>query len=139
MRNPKDKVVVCGAGGFIGGHLVGDLLRQGPHRHPRRRHQAASTSGIRNSPTSRTSSSICRKKHACDKALKGANIVYNLAADMGGMGFIENNRALCMLSVLINTHLLHGRQGQRRRSGISTPPAPASTTPTSSATRTSPP
>ena len=32
--------------------------------------------------------------------------VYNLAADMGGMGFIENNKALCMLSVLINTHLL---------------------------------
>ena len=33
-------------------------------------------------------------------------LVYNLAADMGGMGFIENNKALCMLTVLINTHLL---------------------------------
>jgi nucleoside-diphosphate-sugar epimerase len=43
---------------------------------------------------------------ACEKALKDARVVYNLAADMGGMGFIENNRALCMLSVLINTHLL---------------------------------
>ena len=32
--------------------------------------------------------------------------MYNLAADMGGMGFIENNKALCMLSVLINTHLV---------------------------------
>ncbi len=38
--------------------------------------------------------------------LEGRRVVYNLAADMGGMGFIENNRALCMLSVLINTHLL---------------------------------
>jgi nucleoside-diphosphate-sugar epimerase len=38
--------------------------------------------------------------------VRGASIVYNLAADMGGMGFIENNRCLCMLSVLINTHLL---------------------------------
>jgi nucleoside-diphosphate-sugar epimerase len=36
--------------------------------------------------------------------------VYNLAADMGGMGFIENNKALCMLSVLINTHLLQSAQ-----------------------------
>src|SRR5207245_6701290 len=36
----------------------------------------------------------------------GVAAVYNLAADMGGMGFIENNKALCMLSVLINTHLL---------------------------------
>jgi nucleoside-diphosphate-sugar epimerase len=47
-----------------------------------------------------------QEKDACDKAVRGAAIVYNLAADMGGMGFIENNRALCMLSVLINTHLL---------------------------------
>jgi nucleoside-diphosphate-sugar epimerase len=43
---------------------------------------------------------------ACRKSLAGADTVYNLAADMGGMGFIENNKALCMLSVLINTHLL---------------------------------
>ena len=41
---------------------------------------------------------------------------------MGGMGFIENNRCLCMLSVLINTHLLHGRQGKRRANAFSTPP-----------------
>jgi nucleoside-diphosphate-sugar epimerase len=45
-------------------------------------------------------------KEACEQALEGAGWVYNLAADMGGMGFIEHNRALCMLSVLINTHLL---------------------------------
>jgi nucleoside-diphosphate-sugar epimerase len=44
-------------------------------------------------------------KEACYKSLAGAKVVYNLAADMGGMGFIENNRCLCMLSVLINTHL----------------------------------
>ena len=47
-----------------------------------------------------------KKLPACEKSLKGARLVYDLAADMGGMGFIENNRALCMLSVLINTHLL---------------------------------
>jgi len=43
---------------------------------------------------------------SCMDACQGAGEVYNLAADMGGMGFIENNKALCMLSVLINTHLL---------------------------------
>jgi nucleoside-diphosphate-sugar epimerase len=42
----------------------------------------------------------------CQQALKGAHTVYNLAADMGGMGFIELNKGLCMLTVLINTHLL---------------------------------
>ncbi len=47
-----------------------------------------------------------REKSACDKAVKGMDVVFNLAADMGGMGFIENNKALCMINVLINTHLL---------------------------------
>ena len=52
------------------------------------------------------SSPICSSTDACDRVTKGVAHVYNLAADMGGMGFIENNKALCMLSVLINTHML---------------------------------
>ena len=48
-------------------------------------------------------------------AAAGASRVYNLAADMGGMGFIENNKALCMLSVLINTHMLMAAREARRR------------------------
>ncbi len=48
-----------------------------------------------------------RRAENCETAVAGAAEVYNLAADMGGMGFIENNKALCMLSVLINTHLLN--------------------------------
>ena len=47
-----------------------------------------------------------QEKGACETGLRGSRLVYNLAADMGGMGFIEHNRARCMLSVLINTHLL---------------------------------
>ncbi len=43
---------------------------------------------------------------ACEAAVRGIGEVYNLAADMGGMGFIESNKALCMLTVLINTQLL---------------------------------
>jgi GDP-D-mannose 3',5'-epimerase len=46
----------------------------------------------------------------CHVAAKGASLVYQLAADMGGMGFIENNKALCMLSVLTNTHMLIAAQ-----------------------------
>src|SRR5438876_1900399 len=47
-----------------------------------------------------------QEKEACREALEDGQVVFNLAADMGGMGFIENNKALCMLSVLINTHML---------------------------------
>jgi len=47
-----------------------------------------------------------QQRDSCFRAAEGASEIYNLAADMGGMGFIENNKALCMLSVLINTHLL---------------------------------
>ena len=47
---------------------------------------------------------------SCDQVTKVSAHVYNLAADMGGMGFIENNKALCMLSVLINTHMLMAAQ-----------------------------
>src|SRR5207253_1968878 len=45
-------------------------------------------------------------KDACERAVRNISVVYNLAADMGGMGFIENNKVLCMLSVLVNTHML---------------------------------
>src|SRR5205814_10297373 len=56
--------------------------------------------GLRSFPTRRSSDL------SCERATADVDLVYNLAADMGGMGFIENNKALCMLSVLINTHLL---------------------------------
>ena len=49
-------------------------------------------------------------KENCEIAIEGATDVYNLAANMGGMGFIEKNKALCMLSVLINTHMLMAAQ-----------------------------
>src|SRR5467141_3180184 len=100
----SEKIVVCGAGGFIGGHLVGDLLRQG-HRSIRAVDLKPVDQWYQHFPEVENMQLDLQGKEACEKASKDAQIVYNLAADMGGMGFIESNRALCMLSVLINTHL----------------------------------
>ena len=101
----SDRIVVCGAGGFIGGHLVADLLRQG-HRSIRAVDLKPTEEWYQVFAEVENLSLDLQGREACEKALRDARIVYNLAADMGGMGFIENNRALCMLSVLINTHLL---------------------------------
>lgn len=98
-------IVVCGAGGFIGGFLVADLLKQG---HTRIRAVDIKPLGrwYQRFDEVENLSLDLKELPACRQAMKNAYWVYNLAADMGGMGFIENNRALCMLSVLINTHLL---------------------------------
>jgi len=100
----RDTIAVAGGGGFIGGHLVGSLLERGCEvrsidiKPVDEWHQV-------HSDADNLELDLRRADH-CAAAVAGANQVYNLAADMGGMGFIENNRALCMLSVLINTHLL---------------------------------
>lgn len=99
------KVVVCGGGGFIGGHLVKKLLTDG----------ADVVKAVDLKPIDewhQVSDDVenltmdLKEKANCYKAAQGTDVVFQLAADMGGMGFIENNKALCMLSVLINTHML---------------------------------
>ncbi len=99
------KILVCGAGGFIGGHLVADLLKQGK-ADIRAVDLKPFDQWYQRFPNVENLQLDLQDMAACEQATRGATIVYNLAADMGGMGFIENNRALCMLSVLINTHLL---------------------------------
>jgi GDP-D-mannose 3', 5'-epimerase len=101
----NDLVLVCGAGGFIGGHLVADLLRHG-HRRIRAVDVKPLDEWYQQFPGAENLRLDLQEKQACAASVHGASLVYNLAADMGGMGFIENNKALCMLSVLINTHLL---------------------------------
>ena len=105
MKMKGMKVAVCGAGGFIGGHLVKYLLGQG----------VEVVRGIDVKPLDEwylVSDGIenlvldLKDKENCYKAAKGVKGIFQLAADMGGMGFIENNKALCMLSVLTNTHML---------------------------------
>jgi nucleoside-diphosphate-sugar epimerase len=103
--DPNELIVVCGAGGFIGGHLVSDLLRQG-HSRIRAVDIKPFAEWYQRFDAVENLLLDLRRKEDCDVALDNAQVAFNLAADMGGMGFIENNRALCMLSVLINTHLL---------------------------------
>ena len=98
------KVVVTGAGGFIAGHLVIALKNMGYQvravdKKPLNQWYQM-TEGVENFVLDLNS------KENCYKAVNGCNEVYNLAADMGGMGFIETHKAECMLSVLINTHML---------------------------------
>lgn len=101
----KDLVVVAGAGGFIGGHLAADLLRQG-HTNVRAVDLKPLDDWWQLFPQVENLSMDLQTRDNCLAALEGAREVYNLAADMGGIGFIENNKARCMLSVFINTHLL---------------------------------
>ena len=105
MLPNNDLVVVCGAGGFIGGHMIASLRQQGC-----RNLRAVDIKPMCEwyqcfDDVENRSLDLCEKDAALC-ALAGAQEVYDFAADMGGMGFIENNKALCMLSVLINTHLL---------------------------------
>src|SRR6266849_5992404 len=102
-------VVVAGAGGFIGGNLISTLRTQG---HKRIR-------GVNIKPLEEWYQHFDNVENLlvepnlrenCEIASKAAYEVYNLAANMGGMGFIEKNKALCMLSVLINTHMLQAAQ-----------------------------
>ncbi len=103
------EVVVCGAGGFIGGHLVAGLLREGGTR-VRAVDAKPIDEWFQVFGDADNRVTDLSDRDACRQALEGARYVFNLAADMGGMGFIEANKARCMLSVLINTHLLLAAQ-----------------------------
>ena len=98
------KILVCGAGGFIGGHLVAKLLSMNN-----------SITCVDQKPKElwfqyfdecNNFSLDLKEYENCLKASENIDYVFNMACNMGGMGFIENNKAECMLSVLVNTNLL---------------------------------
>ena len=109
-----DLTLITGAGGCIGGALVAALRLEGY------RIRAVDSKPFDEwyrcfSDVENLSLDLNLKEN-CERATAGVTDVYNLAANMGGMGFIENNKALCMLSVLINTHMLQAahKSGVRR-------------------------
>jgi len=100
----KKKYLICGAGGFIGGHLVNDLMKSG---------NEVICADIKPKEywfqifdNNKNFSLDLKEYENCLKVTEGVDYIYNMACNMGGMGFIENNKADCMLSVLINTNLL---------------------------------
>ncbi len=106
MTQQQKRILIAGGGGFIGGHLAGSLLAKG--------HQVV-VADIKSLDQwhqvhgeAENHVLNLEEKQACYEVMEGCDEVYNLACNMGGMGFIEFNRALCMISVLINTHLLMG-------------------------------
>lgn len=101
----SEPVLVAGAGGFIGGWLVRRLRERG-FRDIRAVDIKPQSEWFQIFDDVENQTLDLREMKACRLAVRGRQHVFNLAADMGGMGFIELNKALCMLSVLINTHLL---------------------------------
>lgn len=101
----EGNVVVCGGGGFIGGHLIADLIAKG-YKNIRCVDIKPKSEWYQVHPGVDNVVADLNLLPEAQKAVKGMDIVFNLACNMGGMGFIENNKGLCMISVLINTHLL---------------------------------
>jgi GDP-D-mannose 3', 5'-epimerase len=111
MRIKGQKVVVCGAGGFIGGHLVKTLAARGA-KDIRAVDIKPLDEWYQKTADVENLSLDLKEKSNCYRSAEGVDAVFQLAADMGGMGFIENNKALCMLSVLVNTHMLMASKDQ---------------------------
>src|SRR5919112_3091731 len=108
----NDLVVVTGAGGFIGGHLV-RVLQQRGHTKIRAVDVKPLNEWYQKTPGVENQVGDLALLEPCRAAAKGARMIFNLAADMGGMGFIETHKAECMISVLINTHLLMASRDER--------------------------
>jgi GDP-D-mannose 3',5'-epimerase len=113
MNNPtalttlkkNDLIVVAGAGGFIAGSLVRYFADQG-FTNIRAIDRKPLPEWYQRVPGVQNLSMDLSYLENCKRAVEGAVEVYNLAADMGGMGFIERFRVECLRSILVNTHLI---------------------------------
>jgi GDP-D-mannose 3', 5'-epimerase len=110
-----DRIVIAGAGGFIAGNLV-KYFRDRGFTNIRAVDKKPLDDWYLCSPEVESLRLDCSQEDACKRVCEGAVEVYNLAADMGGMGFIERFRVECLRSILINTHMIEAayQAGARR-------------------------
>jgi len=101
----NEKIVVAGAGGYIGGRMVEFLLKKG-HKNIRAVSSKPAKQWLKSFPAVENVCYDLQHREQCERALDGALIVYNFAAKVGGIGYIGAHNVDCMLSSLINTHLL---------------------------------
>jgi nucleoside-diphosphate-sugar epimerase len=113
--NPDDLIVIAGAGGFIAGALARYFHEMGYTR-IRAVDRKPLPEWYQHVPGVESLSMDLSEKENAIRAVEGATEVYNLAADMGGMGFIEHFRVECLRSILVNTHLTEAswRAGVKR-------------------------
>jgi GDP-D-mannose 3',5'-epimerase len=111
----NDLIAISGAGGFIGGNLVKYFHDKGFSR-IRAADKKPFNEWYLRLPEVENLCLDCSNEDACEPVCAGATEVYNLAADMGGMGFIERFRVECLRSILINTHMIEAacRAGVQR-------------------------
>jgi len=114
LMQKENLILVTGAGGFIGGHMVRTLRERGFQR----------IRAVDRKPFEEWYQPFDGVENlrldlalldSCQTAAEGTDYIFNLAADMGGMGFIELNKALCMLSVLTSTHMLVAARDARAK------------------------
>jgi nucleoside-diphosphate-sugar epimerase len=110
-----DLIVIAGAGGFIGGSLARYFIDKG-YRKIRAVDKKPLREWYQRVPGTECLSMDLSQEANCSRVCEGAAEVYNLAADMGGMGFIERFRVECLRTILINTHMIEAawRAGARR-------------------------
>src|SRR5689334_18119688 len=112
---PDNLIVITGAGGFIGGQL-GRYFHDKEVAQMRAVDKKPLDQWYQRLPQAENLHLDCSSEEACQRVCDGAREVYNLAADMGGMGFIERYRVECLRSILINTHMIEAayRAGVQR-------------------------
>jgi nucleoside-diphosphate-sugar epimerase len=101
----NDQIVITGAGGFIAGSLVRYFHDRGFTR-IRAVDKKPLPDWYQHVPGVESLSLDVSQEAHCRRVCEGAVEVYNLAADMGGMGFIERFRIQCLRSILINTQMI---------------------------------